>query len=82
MIGLSPLVMDTGGAIAFRGSPAPTQGQDNQLKSRLVTTMAWTLALLELAVAATLALSQALLIAIVIIASLEPSSRQEEQPGI
>jgi len=82
MIGLSPLVMDAGGAIAFRGSSAPTQRQDNQLKSRLVTSMAWTLALLELAVAATLALSQALLIAIVIIASLEPSSQQEEQPGI
>ncbi|MCY4056236.1 MAG: hypothetical protein OXF67_10370 [Cyanobacteria bacterium MAG CAR4_bin_6] len=82
MIGLSPLVMDTGGAIAFRGPSAPTEGQDNQLKNSLVTTMAWTLALLELAVAVTLALSQALLIAMVIIASLEPSSRQEDQPGM
>ncbi|MCY3536407.1 MAG: hypothetical protein OXH24_01680 [Cyanobacteria bacterium MAG IRC3_bin_20] len=82
MIGLSPLVMDAGGAIAFRGSSAPPQQQENQLKGRLVTTMAWTLALLELAVAVTLALSQALLIAMVLIASLEPSSGQRDQPKV
>lgn len=80
MIGLSPLVMDTGGVLALRGSSAPPQRHENQLKSRLVTTMAWTLALLELAVAITLALSQALLLAMVLVASLEPSSGQGDQP--
>lgn len=78
MIGLSPLVMDTG-TIAFRGSPAPPQPQELQLKSRLVTAMAWSLALLELALALTLALGQGLLIAMILMAPLE-SSEQGDQP--
>ena len=78
MIGLSPLVMDTG-VVAFRGSPAPPRSQELQLKSRLITAMAWTLALFELALALTLALGQGLLIAMILMAPLE-SSHQREQP--
>ena len=78
MIGLSPLVMDTG-VIAFRGSPAPPQPRELQLKSRLITTMAWVLALLELAVALTLALSQGLLIAMILMAPLDASPEQGDQ---
>ena len=78
MIGLSPLVMDSG-VIALRGPSAPLQPRESQLKSRLVTTMAWTLALLELAVAITLALSQALLIAMILVAPLDSASEQGDQ---
>ncbi|MXW41289.1 MAG: hypothetical protein F4Z75_09165 [Synechococcus sp. SB0668_bin_15] len=78
MIGLSPLVMDTG-VVAFRGSPAPPQPRELQLKSRLITATAWILALLELVVAVTLALGQGLLIAMILMASLE-SSEQGDQP--
>lgn len=78
MIGLSPLMMDAG-VIAFRDAPAPPQPRKNQLRSNLVTTMAWVLALLELAVAITLALSQGLLIAMILMAPLE-SSEQGDQP--
>ena len=78
MIGLSPLVMDAG-VTAFRGSSAPPQPRDNQLKSRLVTTMAWILALLELAVAVTLALSQALLVAMILMAPLDASPERGDQ---
>lgn len=77
MIGLSPLVMDAG-VIALRGSSAPLQPRKNQLKSRLVTTTAWTLALLELTVAIVLALGQSLLIVMILVTSLDPSP---EQPG-
>ena len=81
MIGLSPLVMDAGtGVIALGGRSAPPQSRERQLKSGLVTTMAWTLALLELAVAVTLALGQALLIAMILIASLDSSPKQKGQP--
>ena len=78
MIGLSPLVMDTG-VIAFRGSAAPPQPRENQLKGRLITTMAWILALLELAVAVTLALSQGLLIAMILMAPLDSSPEPGNQ---
>ena len=77
MIGLSPLVMDTG-VVAFRGSPAPSQPRELQLKSRLVTAMAWTLALLELVVAVTLALGQGLLIAMILMAPLESSEKGDQ----
>ncbi|KKZ10382.1 MAG: hypothetical protein TH68_10965 [Candidatus Synechococcus spongiarum 142] len=80
MIGLSPLVMDTG-AIALGGWSAPPQPRENQLKSRLVTALAWTLALLELVVAIALALSQALLMAMILIAPLE-SPEQGNQPEV
>lgn len=77
MIGLSPLVMDTG-VVAFRGSPAAPQPRELQLKSRLITATAWTLALLELVVAVTLALGQGLLIVMILMAPLE-SSEQGDQ---
>ncbi len=77
MIGLSPLVMDTG-VVAFRGSPAPPQPRELQLKSRLITAMAWTLALLELVVAVTLALGQGLLIAMILMAPLESPERGDQ----
>ena len=77
MIGLSPLVMDTG-VVAFRGSPAPPQPRDLQLKSRLVTATAWTMALLELVVAVTLALGQGLLIAMILMAPLESSDKGDQ----
>lgn len=79
MIGLSPLVMDTG-VVAFRGSPAPPQPRELQLKSRLITAMAWTLALLELVVAVTLALGQGLLIAMILMAPLESSEQGDQLP--
>lgn len=78
MIGLSPLVMDTG-VVAFRSSPAQPQPRELQLKSRLISAMAWTLALLELVVAVTLALGQGLLIAMILMAPLE-SSEQGDRP--
>ncbi|KKZ11985.1 MAG: hypothetical protein TE42_06220 [Candidatus Synechococcus spongiarum SP3] len=81
MIGLSPLVMDTG-ALTLRGSSAPPQPREHQLKERLVTVMAWTLALLELAVAITLALSQGLLIAMILVAPLDSSPQQGDQADI
>ena len=79
MIGLSPLVM-SGGTLALGGSSAPPQQRDNQLKGNLVATMAWALALLELAVAVTVALSQALLIAMILMASLDAAPQQKGQP--
>ena len=77
MIGLSPLVMDTG-VVAFRGAPAPPQPRELHLKSRLITATAWTLALLELVVAVTLAVGQGLLIAMILVAPLESSTRGDQ----
>ncbi|MCY4359411.1 MAG: hypothetical protein OXC47_01930 [Cyanobacteria bacterium MAG APA_bin_95] len=81
MIGLSPLMMNSG-ALALGDPSAPSQPRDNQLKSGLVTTMAWTLALLELVVAVTLALGQALLIVMILVAPLDSPPQQKDQPGI
>ena len=78
MIGLSPLVMNSG-VIALRGPLAPPQPEESQLKSSLVTAMAWSLALLELVVAITLALGQALVIAMILMASLDSSPEQDDQ---
>ncbi len=80
MIGLSPLVMMDSGVIALRGPSSPLQPRENQLKSGLVTTMAWALALLELAVAIALALGQAMVIAMILVTPLDSSSEQGD-PG-
>ncbi len=78
MIGFSPLMMDSRSIVLDRPSAPPRQ-RGEQLKSGLVTAMAWLLALLELAVAITLAVSQGLLIAMILMAPLDPPD-QENQP--
>ena len=78
MIGLSPLVVMNSGVIALRGPSSPLRPRENQLKSGLVTTMAWALALLELAVAIALALSQALLIAMILVIPLDSSADSDQ----